>query len=143
MAIARSKYITIAEYDEIFGTTDGCTDEEIIEASEIIDNYTKGRSTSFDVNTARDLLKLATAYTIDYIRNEGDSSLTHSDINGDSGFSLGDLSVSGSGSSSNLSNSQKQVPPRVHDYLLRDGLLFKGLQRRAGTSGSSRFIDEY
>ena len=135
MAIERSKYITVAEYDEIFSTTSGTTDAEIIEASEVIDNYTKGRSKQFDVDTARDLLKLATAYQINYMKG-GDYSLTYSDINADDGFSLGDLSIAGNAANAEISNDRKQVSPRVHGYLLRDNLLYKGLQGYPG-SGSS------
>ena len=61
MAIARTQYITIAELNEILGTS--YTNDNLIniyEASEMLEYYMYDDINSYDVSNAPDKLKLAT-----------------------------------------------------------------------------------
>src|SRR6056297_434591 len=116
MAITRSEYITYEELNTILGVTTYTVADKIkiYEASEKIDWYTQGESTDYDVDTATNNLKLATAYQVEYDENNDDNSY------GVDSFSLGKFSAN---NQENQKGEYIKIAPKTRRYLLLDGLV--------------------
>lgn len=122
MAIARTQYITIAELNEILGTT--YTNDNLIniyEASEMLEYYMNDDINSYDVSNAPDKLKLATAYQTKYMIEYDDDTYDSSS----NGFSLGKFSInnSNSGNGGIVNGDYKKISPKARQYLLEGNLL--------------------
>lgn len=123
MAIARTQYITIAELNEILGTSSYTNSDlnSVYEASERLEHYMFDKINSYDVSNAPDKLKLATAYQTKYmIDNDDDTYDSSSD-----GFSLGKFSnnISNSNNGGIVNGDYKKISPKAREYLLEGNLI--------------------
>lgn len=108
----RTEYLTTDEYNELVGTE--CTILEIQEASEIL-QYHMNSNIEYDVLTAPDNLKLATAYQLEYMRTGIDEEYAGQSQS----IVIGKYSES---SNSSTSESVK-ICPKAQRYLVMGGLI--------------------
>lgn len=121
----RSEYITIAELNEILGTS--YTEDnkrDIYEASELIDYHTRGSSERYNTESAPKSLKLATAYQVEY--NLNNPGLDDEWSSGTLSVSTGKTSVSSSTGETG-SAEYKKVSPKAHRELKKGGLINRKL----------------
>lgn len=122
MTISRKQYITVAELNEILNATyddNADTLQLIYEASEMIAYHTMDKSDYVTDETQLNLLKLATAYQVDYLN---DNEYIDSDY-GNAGASLGRYST---GQASSGSEEWKKIAPKCNRYLNMANLLYRG-----------------
>jgi len=143
MAITRKQYITVAELNEVLGTTyadDATNNLAIKEASELISYHTNTRSdVLFEATNPNveqlDNLKIGTAYQVQYVFDNQFIDDDYEDVN--DSISLGRYSTSSSGGSSTAGASKewKKVAPKTNRYLLLANLRYTGLSYRSGSGG--------
>lgn len=125
--MTRSQYITVLELQGIFGVGNYPDNPETLrminEASEDIDYITLKKSMEYNEITAFDLLKLATAYQVEYRRQNSD---LDNEFDIGNGFNLGRYSEQGTGGQ--MPNQEfKRISPRTRQYLLKAGMLNRAI----------------
>ena len=122
MAITRTQYITVGELNEVLGSTytdDAATLLLINEASETLENHMLN-PTTYDVSSATDELKLATAYQVAY-EQEIDTNVYSS---GSETITAGRTSIS-SNTGELGTTEYKKISPKAQRYLIKGKLLYR------------------